>query len=268
MKKLFIFTVTVLAMLGCGSSNGEKYSVTDDGNGTKSPRIVKTLEESFSDGNLTNSFEYNYTYNSQNLLVKEEGNDGTTISYTYNKEKQLIDRAWSFVGGGMAYSNTHYNYSHTIFMQEQNLPVLESRIEKSTTMFQAYETGKRDYTYELDENGRAIKLTSYELQITGPGHNLEAYSSTNYQYDSENRLIGIIDENGDETVLNYTKFDALASKISSRSKTIYVYNKNHLLQAKEYYHKAENAEWELTGKTTYFYENKPYYKAPSLLYDE
>ena len=262
MKKLFIYTILVLAMIGCGS-NGTKYSVTDDGNGTRSPRISKTLEESFNDGNLTESYESNYTYNNQNLLV-EIARQFETTSYEYNKNKQILDVSIKHIGGAFVYTNQHYNYSQDLFMKNK-LPVVVFRDEVTTFRGMANK-GIREYTYQLDENGKAIWLVSTIVKTTGL--NSAEYTVDdimNYHYDTDNRRIEIVHEDGKKEKISYTDFGALASSESSLFKTVYKYNKNHLLHSTEQYVKNDNNEWELIDKTTYFYEDKPYYSAPSLL---
>ena len=262
MKKLFIYTILVLAMIGCGS-NGTKYSVTDDGNGTRSPRISKTLEESFNDGNLTESDESNYTYNNQNLLIEIAGQYNTT-SYKYNKNKQILDVTINRGGGAFVYTSQHYNYSQDLFMKNK-LPVVVSRDE--VTIFRGIANhGIREYTYKLDENGKAIWLVSTIVKTTGI--NSTEYSVQdimNYHYDTDNRRIEIVHEDGGKEKISYTDFGALASSESSVHKTVHKYDKNHLLHSTKKYVKNDNNEWELIDKTTYFYEDKPYYSAPSLL---
>ena len=72
MKKLFIYIIIVLTMIGCGS-NDTKYSVTDDGNGTHSPRIMRVALTEYSyDDNTTKEMTILYKYNKENLLIEKK----------------------------------------------------------------------------------------------------------------------------------------------------------------------------------------------------
>jgi uncharacterized protein YcfL len=66
MKTLFLLTISSLLIIGCGSSDKKSYVISNDHNGTKSPR-VKTVLYRTADNNKSLETITHYTYDSNNL---------------------------------------------------------------------------------------------------------------------------------------------------------------------------------------------------------
>ena len=283
MKKYLYSFLTLLALIliGCGSDNDKSFSVYDDGNGTKSPRISKVIREDYSDGNITYKYEDRYKYDENNSLlinVEVENNDDYPAGYTYSysTNKQLIEKSY---GSFYNYSTTEYKYSNSLYMHNTNLPVLISKERSGSTLFIPEDGSIEYYHYELNKEGKATRLKNITIQ------NRDRYTLTyskekeykSYIYDSNGKVIQVLYANGDKEIFRYDDRQHIKSieHYSKDSDNGYLYimskenfiYKGDLLKVKEvYYRSKENEKFELSSKKTYTYENKPYYEAPSLVH--
>jgi major membrane immunogen (membrane-anchored lipoprotein) len=64
-----ILTIMAIAFLitSCGSNDNQTNTIFDDGNGTRTPRILKVVVKE--DKKIIST--HKYTYNSQNLLIEK-----------------------------------------------------------------------------------------------------------------------------------------------------------------------------------------------------
>jgi len=274
MKKYIYSFLTLLALIliGCGSDNDKSFSVYDDGNGTKSPRISKVIREDYSDGNMTYKYEDRYKYDENNSLlinVEIESSDGDSTGYTYSysTNKQLIEKS------GGHYSTEEYKYSNSLYMYNTNLPVLISKERWAYMRFIPTHGTIEYYHYELNKEGKAIRLKNITIQVVNYDEEKE-YKS--YIYDSNGKVIQVLYANGSKEIYTYDDRQHIKSiehyLNDSENGNIYIGEKENfiykgdLLKVKEvYYRSKENEKFELSSKETYTYENKPYYEAPSLV---
>ena len=272
MKNIFYSILILLVLAGCGSDNGKDFKVYDDGNGTKSPRILKVIKEDYDDGNLSSRDEDSYEYNENNLLVSIKGENSGDRTFTYNANKQLEKYVKI---NPPSETRIEYTYSNTIYMNNKNLPVLASRKLESYQM--GYISGEiRRYHYEINEEGKAVRLKKETLQSKDIYSLVYTEETDNkfYQYDSDAKLVQISYLSGSNRMYQYNKHKQLTSiesyfkddngELNLKRRTNFIY-KNNVLKFKEVYNRSENGEFELIFKYTYIYENKPYYEAVSLL---
>jgi len=272
MKNMFYSILVLFVLVGCGSDNGKDFTVYDDGNGTKSPRILKVIIEDYDDENLSSTDEDSYEYNENNLLVSIKGENSGNRAFTYNASKQLERYVQTLPP---SQTIVEYTYSNTIYMNNKNLPVLASR--KSESYHRGYLSGAiRRYHYEINEEGKAVRLKKETLQSKDIHSSVYTEETDNkfYQYDSDAKLVQISYLDGNNDMYQYDKHKQLTSieryfkddngELNLRRRINFIY-KNNVLKFKEVYDRSENGEFELIFKYTYIYENKPYYEAVSLL---
>jgi len=268
MKKLLIFTVTALVMFGCGSSNGEKYSVTDDGNGTKSPRISKVLITQFTDNNETNVKTILYRYDKNNLLVEKKRQDNDvedTKTYIYNNLKQIKKLSWTDVmwAGG----SSKFIYDDVLYAKTKLPIVLSNEYEYGFNL--GGRTVNISYEYEYNDKDEAIRLASSKTILKSSSLSLTdqelintVMSSSHYIYNKNGKIIQeILEDAGTKSTYRYL-YNSFGKLSMVEGKGIkYFYNNKGLLISSEKYN--DNV---LIEKREYSYENKPYYSNPSPSY--
>ena len=277
MKKYIYSFLTLLALMliGCGSDNDKSFSVYDDGNGTKSPRISKIIIVDYNDGNITNKREDKYIYNNNNILVEVVGKGSDTYSYKYEykyrENKQLMEKVFN---SSKVHSVIVYNYSDSLYMNNVELPVLTSESKKTLQdgilvpqpMITLY------YHYEVNTEGKAVRLKNTTIQMYSQEH-----EGKSYMYDSNGKVIQVLSPDGSKKIYTYDDRQHIKSiehyLNDSENGNIYIGEKENfiykgdLLKVKEvYYRNNEDEKFELSSKETYTYENKPYYEAPSLVH--
>lgn len=265
MKALLSVSLVLLLIASCASNNNKKiYTVTDDHNGTKSPRVKEIVTKS-ADNNKSEETITQYTYNDQNLLISkktsymqkpkenEDTQDISEITYTYTQDKQLKTRDYKgsdlFNRGG---SQTEYIYGDIIY-EDTKLPVVDT-----VTITSRGGTCTYKHTYILNSSNHATSIDKIteNSQIGDPGY----VPQPDY---NDTRVSG-------EPIYNKNTQKHTESNTGYLSKVVWSYN-NGLLENKEYYTVSEtNTSKYILEKTSYYhYENKPYYfkQSPTFIVD-
>jgi len=273
MKKIMIFTVAVLAMLGCGSSHSEKYSVTDDGNGTKSPRISKIVVATYIEGNLTDEWNIIYHYNKQDLLVQKQYKEyDANESYTYNGMRQIV----SLIGNeGITHgrNETEFVYSKSVWSKTNRSVLTQTKhkygiYDDNGQYFGKPTTYSINYNYKYNDKGEVVLLESSEQP-----YEIGDKKIVQYIYD---KIGKVIQENVDGVKIKkyiYNKYGKLKSeytynysRVGRDGRIDYFYNNKQLLTSSKEYSVEDDGERFLGEMKTYSYENKPYYSNPSPSY--
>jgi len=268
MKNIFLSLILLWIMVGCGDSNN--MTLSDDGNGTRSPRISKVLQIKYLqylDRNETKRIEIEYVYNN-NLLVQKnltKNSNYPIIKYSYNHLKQIIEydnRIDLSFGNAIV-----YHYDKNLVDAKWKLPVIrfnENIFYSHGDIFKR----KTTYDYMLDDNGEALNIiSSHNTQtmiLFGGGHvDNPPDKDTTYFYDKNGRITQIISD-GVVTNFYYNKINKLMKEESEDEKTEYIYNKKGLAIASTKYEKNSSNEWYIVESNKYFYEDKKYFLKSSL----
>ncbi len=242
MKTVFSILILALLLVSCGSNSSNTIIIED--NQTKNFRIMKVVESS------DNIYTTNYNYNELNLLVEKRTFQNDTLqdieSFTYNQNKQLTLQ--SKVGTTILFgSTTSYKYGD-IIDNSTNLPTIVST-DSNFTFAGTFSTTHIDYSYDLNEQNRAIRLNNTYLYRTSTVAGSEVLEETTYYtYNTENKIIA-----KDNTVYTYNEFGKLASSSSLDYQTIYTYDENNRLSFYEKY-----ANERLISRVEYYYEEGLY----------
>jgi YD repeat-containing protein len=242
----------------CGSNDNQTNTIFDDGNGTRTPRILKVVVKE--DKKIIST--HKYTYNSQNLLIEKDTslkNNSIIYKYVYNEKKQLIkqslDRRQLDTFSFFSVGTVTYNYNN----------VKPSLISSSSFEYGTYggiSTYITDYSYKFNNNDKVPKLafteTKYKNFPKYDSHN-EGIVVESYAYDLDNNLISKVDDESNKANYNYNSFGKLILEITSKEKVAYEYDTNQLLITSKSYKKNEDDIWKLDQTKMYYYENKPYY---------
>ena len=273
MKKLFIYTIIVLAMIGCGS-NDTKYSVTDDGNGTHSPRIMRVALTEYSyDDNTTKEMTILYKYNKENLLIeKKELDDNSTTSYAYNSKKQVI-LVNHLTARAHGYEKKKFIYGDVLY-EKTNQPIVISNesshgLYNDNGRFLQGGISHINYEYEYNDSGKVTKLNSstYAYEVGEP-------VIRKYIYNKNKKIIQEYHDDRITKQYTYTTSGKLSTeytynyqRIGSDSIIEYSYNDENLIISARTYDIENSGEKTLRETKKYIYENKPYYsnQSPSYL---
>ena len=274
MKKHILYLTAGFFIISCGSDN-DKYTVSDDGNGTHSPRISKVTEIQYlneGDGNITDK-EYiiEYSYNNQNMISEKKDNF-QIISYVYSNMKQII-LVETKVPIARGYEKTKFIYGDVLYAKTKKPIVIVSENSHGVIDYNGQPVASLgsqiNYDYEYNDNGEATQLKSsqYTYLVDSSG-NLKQY-----MYNKSGK---IIQENFKDKIkkkYTYNTFGKLSVKTIYHYNRImsdiitrieYSYDNKHLIVlSKEYDVSKTTGEKELVRIKKYSYENKPYYSNPS-----
>jgi hypothetical protein len=241
MKTVFSILILALFLVSCGSNSS---SVIIEDNQTKNFRILKVVES----GDYI--YTTNYKYNELNLLVEKRTFQNDTLqdieSFTYSQNRQLTLQ--SKVGTTILFGSvTSYKYGD-IIDNNTNLPIIVST-DSNFTFAGTFSTTHIDYSYDLNEQGRAVRLdNTYLYRTSTVAASKDEEETTYYTYDEENRIIA----KGD-TIYRYNEFGKLASSSSLNYQTIYTYDEDNRLSFYEKY-----IDERLISRVEYHYEEGLY----------
>jgi len=280
MKKLFIFTVTALVMLGCGSSNGEKYSVTDDGNGTKSPRVKEVVRQ-FVDANNSVQDKLVFHYSYTKSLLKSIQVESNTYTYEYNNNNQVKSIVFGRGEGPRSVStSTTFTYDPNTVWKSTKLPVItkeEVAIRGGNAVSGTYLTYV--YNYAINVDSEATQLVSIYGEILMNGGLIHNIIDRQYTYNAQGLMVlrkedltntypPQSNQSPDNTITLtqyvYTKFNKISKKlVNNIPKILYFYNSDNVLEKVEHYRINDDGTSVLESIDTYKYENKQYYSDPN-----
>ncbi|RUM68437.1 MAG: hypothetical protein DSZ08_08240 [Sulfurovum sp.] len=268
MKKIVITSIAMLIIIGCGNSKNKEFRVTDDGNGTKSPRIAKVLVTNYESVDEIDKTSIVYHYNQENLLIEKENLEEPvkTTTYSYNNMKQISKIRWRddlFIG-----AKSIFLYGKTLY-QKTKLPIVSSNIY-TFTFHGRSKTVRIEYEYEYNSEDEATKLISSQNILTGtdmPSRNQEeigtAILSKKYIYDTNGSIIETIENENESIKYTYNALGKLSSKENNYRRVEYTYDTQGLLVLAKEYEIQESEDKKLLKTKKYIYENKPYYSNPS-----
>ena len=282
LKTLFLLSFISIFITSCGSDKKNSYKISDDHNGTKSPRIKNVIERT-ADNNKSKETITKYTYNKDNLLIlkershtqKREYDIIEKATYSYNKQKQLSKRRYSTSSVPSLASNSRTFAYNDILHKETKLPIVLTESTESRGV-----SCTKTYVYLLDKDNFARTISSidsvcsysYTLYSLGVQTTTVTYM---YTYDANGNMKSrkSIEKHKDftntsTTYFTYTSNNQVKEIMDERRKKVFLYDKNNLLQTVEYYTRDfKHKNYELRSREIYSYENKPYYhkQAPTSL---
>ena len=270
LKTLFLLSFISIFITSCGSDKKNSYKISDDHNGTKSPRIKNVIYRT-ADNNKSEETITKYTYNKDNLLIlkersytqKKEYDFTAKVTYSHNKQKQLSKRQYSTHHVPDINGNTTIFAYNDILHKETKLPIV---LTESTESRGASCTNT--YVYLLDKDNFATTISSIDYVCsTSLPLDLTRTVTYMYTYDANGNIKSrkSIEKyknytNTSTTYFTYTSNNQVKEIMDERRKKVFLYDKNNLLQTVEYYTRdSKHKNYELRSREIYSYENKPYY---------
>ena len=271
LKTLFLLSFISIFITSCGSDKKNSYKISDDHNGTKSPRIKNVIYRT-ADNNKSEETITKYTYNKDNLLIlkersytqKKENDFAGRVIYSHNKQKQLSKRD-DYASNRLPDifgTRTIFAYND-ILHKETKLPIILTESTKSRGV-----SCTNTYVYLLDKDNFATTISSIDYVCsTSLPFDLTKTVRYMYTHDANGNIKSrkSIEKHKDfintSTIyFTYTSNNQVKEIMDERRKKVFLYDKNNLLQTVEYYTRdSKHINYELQSREIYSYENKPYY---------
>ena len=257
--------MATLLVLGCNKSDtNPQYTIFNDNNGTKSPRLKETSTEYFDNEGPQKSIVL-YTYSDDNLLIlKEETqtyinqhNRIHTDQYKHNKDKQISTIDSSQSGASFTKFSMKIIYGELIHASTNLAAIIKK--ESSYLCCGNLESREFEYEYFLNSEGKADKLKIETVMIansfTDPYSSINVYSylyddkgniieerendkKIHYQYNEKNNIIKKTTDDGQTIFYEYTSSGKISTIIDvkhrsyadtiSHHKTVYLYTNQGL----------------------------------------
>jgi len=257
-KTLFLLSFIAIFITSCGSDKKHSYIISDDNNGTRSPRIQKVIYRT-ADGNKSLETIIQYTYDNNNLLISKKmfysqnKKDIKELTFTYNDKKQYVSANFKYPYTGSPISGSGHKFFYgDILYKNTTLPI----ITLETTGSYGGSCDK-EYFYNIDSNNSAISIDKIETSCGGSYAGEIKYIDT-FDYYKNGMIKTVHHADRFNKNITYTAFDKIDEITWGNQKSLYVYNKDNLLTSIKLYTK-QSGTYTLEFTQTIKYENKKYY---------
>lgn len=254
-KTLFLLSFIAIFITSCGSDKKNSYTISDDNNCTRSPRIQKVIYRT-ADGNKSLETITQYTYDNNNLLISKKMSysqnkkDIKELTFTYNDKKQYVAAKFRYPNSGIhQVGSSHEFFYGDILYKNTTLPTITLETTRSPGGM-----CDKEYFYNIDSNNSAISIDKIESYCYSRGNK---YIDTFDYY--KNGMIKTVNHSDlFNKNITYTAFDKIDEITWGNQKSLYVYNKDNLLTSIKLYTK-QSGTYTLESTQTIKYENKKYY---------
>jgi len=257
-KTLFLLSFIAIFITSCGSDKKNSYTISDDNNGTRSPRIQKVIYRT-ADGNKSLETITQYTYDNNNLLISKKMSysqnkkDIKELTFTYNDKKQYVAAEFRYPDVGIyRVGSSHKFFYGDILYKNTTLPTITLETTSSPDA-----KCDKEYFYNIDSNNSAISIDKIETSCTGSYSEGNKYIDT-FDYYKNGMIKTVNHSDRFSKNITYTAFNKIDEITWDNQKSLYVYNKDNLLTSIKLYTK-QSGTYTLKSTQTIKYENKKYY---------